>query len=436
MCYISDGKIERCHNCSENDFASFLRVIQNIEPARPTHHIAARTAQKPLNQGYPQSSRRDVHTDQHKKSTAEHLLDREQDLTHQAQPSSSRYDAGTAQHKRQRTNADQPSSLRHDATINGNTKHKREKTNADQYSPSIQNARVDGLAQQAQQEKNAVQACSSRQSARTAGTARNGQQEKHQETSSPSIHSARSDWTNGRGRKESHQDSKSSSKNHTITDLTGDDEQQGTSGETSQDHPRVEDMDVLTTDTNKLPPPSWEDERVILPLVEQQLQQDEYFEHQKRKLDEIWAMYRKEREVLAACYTPQPEEIWTPAFEEEILKQEIPLEEEIWTRSMLEGEAWMRNILEEIEAWPQKPPEEADIWTRKDSGMLSAAVLRQIWRVFTLQASLEEEELERPDENNTTLPTWRMEEGDEVTHTFSEVLTSAAYPPLASQAQD
>ena len=346
MCYIWNGKIEKCQNCSESDYASFLRVIRNIEPARPTHHLATRTAQNPLKRGNPQSSRR---------------VDREQDLTHQAQPSSSR----------------------HDALINGTAQHKRQKTNADQHSTS--------------------------------------------------IHNARSDWTNGRGRKEIHQDPKSSSRVHVVTDLTGDDEQQGTSGETSQDHPHVEDMDVLTMGMNKLPRPSWEDERIILPLVEQQLKQDEYAEDHRRKSDEIWAMYGKEREVLAACSTPQPEEIWTPSFEEEeILEREIPLEEAIWTRSVLEGEVWMRNILEEIEIWPQQPPAEADIWTREDGGMLSAAVLRRIWRIFTLQASLEDED-EISDENTTA---WRMEEGDEVTHTFSEVLTSAAYPPLAFQALD
>lgn len=158
-------------------------------------------------------------------------------------------------------------------------------------------------------------------------------------------------------------------------------------------------MEVLTPGMNKLPHPSWEDEQVILPLVKQQLRQDRYFEHQEQKLDDIWAMYGKEREVLAACHTPEPEEIWTPEFEEEILEREVPLEDEIWARSTLEGEAWMRNILEEIEAWPQAPPEEADIWTREDGGMLSAAGLRRIWRIFTLQASLEEEELERSDES-------------------------------------
>ncbi|CAF9942441.1 MAG: hypothetical protein ALECFALPRED_009753 [Alectoria fallacina] len=407
-----------------------------MEPARPTHQLIARTAQNPFNQDHPQSSRHDAQIDLHRDLTVEKKCDQEQDLKHQLQPSSSRHDGPviqTTQDKRQRTDEDQPSFSRPDAPISGSAQHKRQKINADQYSSSIHNARVDGAAQHGKQGKNVAQAYPSRQTARTAVTARNGQQAKDQDPLSSSTHNARSDWAFGRGRKERHLDPPSSSRQHAITDLTGEDEDQGTIQKTSQNHSRIEDMEVLTAGMNKLPPPCWGDERVIRLLVQQQLKDEEFFEHQEQELDDIWAMYGKEREALAASHTPEPDETWTPDFQEEILEREIPLQEEIWAPSVLEGEAWMRNILDEDESWPQEPREEVNIWTREDGGMLSAAVLKRLSRIFTLQASLEEETFQEPDESDRFYTTFRMKEGDEVTQSFSEVSTSAAYPPLASQ---
>ena len=437
MCYVWEGKIERCQQCSEYDFQTLLRVIWNMEPARPTHKLIARTATNPLNQDHSQSSRHDAQIDLHRDLTVEKKCDQEQNLKHQVQPSCSRHDPPIiqrAQDKRQRTDEDQPSFSRRDAPTSGSAQHKRQKTNADQYSSSIHNVLVDGAAQHGKQGKNVAQACPSRQTARTAVTARSGQQVKDQDPLSSSTHNARSDWAFGRGRKERHLDTPSSSRHHAITDLTGEDEDQGTTQKTSQTHSRIEDMEVLTAGMNKLPPPCWGDERVMHPLVQQQLRDEEFFEHQKQEIDDIWAMYGKEREALAASHTPEPDETWTPVFqEEEILEREIPLQEEIWARSVLEGGAWMRNILDEGESGPQEPREEVNIWTREDGGILSAAVLKRLSRIFTLQASLEGETLQGSDECDRFYATLQMKEGDEVTQSFSEVSTSAAYPPLASQ---
>lgn len=204
-------------------------------------------------------------------------------------------------------------------------------------------------------------------------------------------------------------------------------------------------MEVLTAGMNKLPPPCWGDERVILPLAQEQLREEDLYRRQEQEMDDIWGMYAKEREALAAVYNPEPEKHWTPVFEEPgIWERKTPLWDEVWAHSVLGGEAWMRNLLGENETWPQEPPEEADIWTREEGGMLSAAVLKRLLRVFTIQAVQEEERFqdslkdEGPqisDESDTVSSILRNPEGDEVTLSFSEDFTSAGYPPLASQAQ-
>ena len=186
---------------------------------------------------------------------------------------------------------------------------------------------------------------------------------------------------------------------------------------------------------NKLPSPCWEDEQVILPLVQEQLRNEEYSESQEQGLAEIWGPYERERQALAASQIPEMEETWTPDFEEdEILEREIPIEEVIWAHSIVNGEVWMRSILDEDDTWPHGlSAEEAEIWTREHGGMLSSTTLKQILRAQKLQASLEEEPLGRSDEriraSNEGPFILEREERDEVTPSFSEGVTSADYPP-------
>ena len=186
---------------------------------------------------------------------------------------------------------------------------------------------------------------------------------------------------------------------------------------------------------NHLPSPSWENEQIILPLVQEQLRNEEFSESQEQRLAEIWAPYERERQALVASNIPEMEETWTPEFEEdENLTRETPLEEEIWARSVLNGEVSMRSILSEDDTWPHRPSaEEAEIWTRDNGGMLSSPKLKRILRIQTLQALSEEERLERPDENirvsNQGPFLLKRKERDEVTPSFSEGDTSADYPP-------
>ena len=178
---------------------------------------------------------------------------------------------------------------------------------------------------------------------------------------------------------------------HTYTDLTSEDDHQWTSQNTSQTDIRTEDMEVLTPGMNKLPTPCWEDERIFWALVQQQLIDDEYFGRQEKILNYIWDLFGTERESLATSHTPEPEEHWTPITqEEEVLERAIPLEEDIWTSSVLAGEVWMLNVLDEDGFWPRESPEEPDIWTREDGGMLSSAALRRFLREPTLQTWREE----------------------------------------------
>ena len=394
MCYVWEGKIERCPNCSESHFQTVLRIMWNMELARPTDQLFARITQNHSNQGRPQGFRHDARMNLLKDPANETVRNQEQGLTHQARPFSLRHDVPTnqtVQNKRQKTNEDSASSSTYVAPSNGTAQHKWQNPGTDQQYSSIHSAGHAGAAQHRQQGMNAVQACSSRQGARTTGTAYMEQQAKDQGVSSSSIHDARSDWANGRGRKESHQDLPSSSRPNAITDLTGKEQNPGASRKASQNDPRVVGMEASTPGLELPALPSWEDARVFVPLVQEQLSQEEFYRRQEQVLDDIWGPYAKEREELAAVHTPEPEEVWMPEFEEaEILEREIPLEKEIWARSVLAGEDWMRIILDEGEDWPRQPPEEPNIWTRDEGGNLDSVYLRRLTRVLTLEGSLKE----------------------------------------------
>lgn len=398
MCCVWDGKIERCLNCSEQDFQTVLRANWKMEPAQKLPRLATHMAQHPMNQGQPQWSRHDPRMGLLGDSTNEIIRDQEQDLTLQVRPFPLRRDARiihTAHNKRQRTNEDPTSSSMYEASSNGTAQRKRPKTDAEQHSSSIHNTGVEKVAQHGQQGMNAIHAYYSRQGARTTGTAQIEQQAIDQNLPSSSMPNTCSAWANGRGREESHQSPPSSSRHHAITDLTGEDQHQGASQLASQKHPRVEDTEALTPGMKTLSLPSWEETRVILPLVQEQLSQEEYYRRQEQELDDIWGPYAKEREALAALHTPEVEEIWIPEFEEaEILERAIPLEEEIWANSVLVGENWMRTVLDEDENWPRNPPEEANIWKCGEGGNLNSGFLKKLLHVLTLEKSIEKERLE------------------------------------------
>ena len=237
--------------------------------------------------------------------------------------------------------------------------------------------------------------------------------------------------------KRSHQDSPSAPGRHARTDPTGIHGHQGSSRKFSQKHSRAEEIGDLTAGMNKLPSPSWENEQILLPLVQEQLRNEEFSKLQEQRQAEIWAPYERERQALAASHIPEMEETWTPDFEEEeILERETPLEEEIWTHSVHDGGVWMRSILGEDGILSQGlSAEEQEIWTRDNDGMLSSPRLKKILRIQELQASLEEERLKRSDENvrasnqGPFISISKREERDEVTPSFSEGDTSADYPP-------
>ena len=299
------------------------------------------------------------------------------------------------------------------------------------------------MAQRAQLPSNAGHPQSSKHDARDIDTnmrvrtrgIQSGQPAEQQGQPSPSSLDSRNDWARRCRPKRSHQDSPSSPRQHVRTDPTGDHGHQGSSRNFSQKRSRAEETGSLTAGMNDLPSPSWEDEQIILPLVEEQLQNEKFLESQEQRLAEIWGPYEKERQALTASQIPEMEETWTPEFEEdEILEREVPLEEEIWARSVLNGEVSMRSVLGENDTWPHGlSAEEAEIWTREDGGMLSSPRLKQILRIKNLQASSEEERLERSDENVGASKegpfTFCKKERDEVTPSFSEGVTSADYPP-------
>ena len=397
MCYVWEGKIERCQHCSATDFQNVLRSIYHIEPARPTHQLIARTAQHSLNQGHPQPPR-------HRSSTGENSLDREQDLKHQARPcSSSRLDVlinETAQRKRQRADTDQPSSSAHHAPTNETVQHKRQKLDREQKSNLQHGVRVEDQGQRGRQGLTPDQISSLGQDTRIHGADQIVQQAQSQGQLTSSTRDVGSEQTARHGQKEKHRDPPSSSRHHTSKDLTDEEEDGRTGPESSQNNSQVEDMDVLTAGMNKLPPPCWGDERFILPLGQQRLGYEEYSRCQEQELSGIWGMFGKEREALAASHTPEPEEPWAPKVDEEILEGGIPLKEELWARPVLEGETNIWNMPNEDKSWLREESEEVDIWTREEGGMLTSALLRRVFRVFTLQASLKEDEIERSDEKD------------------------------------
>ncbi|KAM0801438.1 hypothetical protein BDR22DRAFT_906028 [Usnea florida] len=249
-----------------------------------------------------------------------------------------------------------------------------------------------------------------------------------QDPPSSSSLNSRTDWARRCRTKRSHQDSPSAPGRHARTDPTGSSHgHQGSSRDFSQKHRRAEETGELTAGMNNLPPsPSWEDEQIILPLVQEQLWDEELIERQEQRLAEIWAPYEKERQALAASHTPEMEETWTPDFEEgELLEREILLEEKVPARSVHDGGVRMRSIMNEDDTWPHgTSDEEEEIWTRENGGMLTSPRLKKILRIQTLQASCEEERLERSDDLIL-----KREERDEVTPSFSEGDTSADYPP-------
>ena len=413
----------RCQHCSETDFRNLLSVFLHVEPVRPTQRLIARTAQSHLSRSYPQPTRNNVAVDMHSNAAAENHFDREQAPTRYTQPSSSSHDGPineTSQHKRQITHTDQPSSSRNDTLINANAPHKRQRTDPDQ---PRHGSRIEEQGQP-QDHVSSLNKDTHIHPATQLGQTTQG----HNQLASV-RRNARNDWANGRGQKESYQNLSTSSRNQAVTDRSSGQERQTSNQKAAQSHARREDIELLTAGMNKLPPPCWGDERVIHPLVQEQVANENYDEFREKRLDYIWGMYGKERAALAASRTPEPEEVWIPETEEvEILERDKPLWEEIWERSVLGGEACMRDILDEKETWPAKEAEEVDIWTREPGGMLSSAVLKQLSRVLTLQESLRDERLERSDESRRAA----MRKRDEVTQRFSDDSTSADYPPLAS----
>ena len=225
----------------------------------------------------------------------------------------------------------------------------------------------------------------------------------HPQPSRPNLHvdqhgnaTARNVFDREQAQTQYSQPSSSSSRPYAATALIGEENSQTSSQTASQSLPYKENKEALTAGMDKLPRPSWEHERIILPQLQEGLAHENYFRRQEQMLDRIWGVYGEEREALAATHTPELEENWTPIFEEDededkaILEEETSPWDEIWGRSVLEGEAWMRDILGEDGTWPPEAPEEADIWTREPGGMLSSAVQKQLLAVFTLEESLRE----------------------------------------------
>ena len=328
MCYVGEGRIEKCQHCSETEFQTLLKFTVNVGPSRPVYQLVAPMAQHHSNIGHPQPSRHNYHIDPYGNSTARNTFDREQAPNQHTQPS------------------------RHDAAVSEIMQCKQQRTNTDQASFPRKIQRVAPTAQQIQ-----------------------------------SNHELASALCDGRAHDESHQHLPSSSRHNTTTDLTSKYESQMSNQAASQKHAREEDMDVVTPRMNKLPPECWKDERIMFPLVQVQLANEAYFRRQEQRLNDIWRMYGKERKALAAFQAPELEETWTPVFEEEeeILECETAPWDEVWERSVLEGEASMRDILDEDETWPEEAPEEPNKWTREPDGMFSSNALKQLLRVLALE---------------------------------------------------
>lgn len=336
MCCVGDGRVERCQHCSETDFHTLLNIILNVGPPRPAHQLVAPIVQHHPNVGHPQPSRYNYHIDPYGNPTATNIFDLELAMNQHTQRSE------------------------HNATISERMQRKRQRANTDQ-------APFTGHIQ------------------REAPTAQRIQ----------SSHQLASPICDGRAHNESHQHLPSSSRHNTTTDLTGKYENQMSNQAASQKYARREDLAVVTPRMNLRPLACWKDERIIFPLlqplVQEQLANEEYFRDQEERLNNIWGMYGKERKALAAIQAPSLEESWAPVFEEEeILECEAAPCDEVWKRSVLEGEACMRDILDEDETWPEEAGEEGDNWTREPDGMFSSTALKQLLRVSILEQSLRE----------------------------------------------
>ena len=285
------------------------------------------------------------------------------------------------------SNIGNPQSSRYDCHIDpyGNSAARdifdREKALNQHTQPSRRDAAISEMMQRKQQRANTDQAPFARHIQKGAPTAQQIQ----------SNHQLASPTCDRRAHNESHQHLPPSSRHNTSTEPTGGYENQASNQAASQNHPRYEDMEVVTPKMNKLPLPCWEDEGIMFPLVQEKLANEAYFRRQEQRLDDIWGMYGKERQALTAFQAPELEETWTPVFEEEeVLECEIAPWDEIWGRSVLEGEAFMRDILDEEETCLEEAAQEADVWTREPDGMFSSNSLKLLLRVSVLEKSLRE----------------------------------------------
>lgn len=395
MCWIWEGKIERCQNSSESDWSTVLKSVWNVEPALPVDQRVARRAQQSLDQGHPHSSSGDVDNDLHRRSAVLNTRDREQQLAHQGQPSSSRNDApsnGTEQHKRRMTDADQQCSSEQQVPIDGPPQKKRQRLDTDQHSTLRDGGRVEEQRQHSRQGSTQVETSSSKHDTGDHGAGQLGRPIQCRALAF-AIRTAQSDGPDGRGQNETEQYEPHPSRHRTILNLMDEEEHQAESSGASPSPSGTEDVGVLTAGMNTLPPPSWGDERVMLRLAQQRSWEERYHEHLQRRFDATWAPYERERAALAPTDAFGPEEKWEPDFDEaEILKLELPLEDEIWASSVLAGEDWMREILNGDESWPPQPVVDPYLWTRGEGGLLTSANLKRILQVFNLQAALAEEE--------------------------------------------
>lgn len=381
MCHLWEGKIKKCQYCSETDYLKLLNSHFFIEPTIPTHPQVTPMTQHQPSRGHPQPSRHGFHVDQYGNATVRNSCDRDQAATHYSRPSASSYNAPTnqtTQHRHERADTDQPSSLRHDALGSGTVQYQRPRMDPEHSSTLKLDSRINEQRQHARQGQTTDRAASSRQGIRVHEATPSGQQLQ-------GTHQFASSRCDGRG---SYQDLPSASRHYNTTGSTGEDQHQTSNETASQNHPRTEDIDELITETNVLQHPCWEDKWFFIPQIQEELAYERYYKRQEEKMNKIWGAYGKEIEALAAPQTPELEEIWTPAVEEEegeaVVEGEIPRWDEIWEGSVLQGEAWMRKILGEDEMWPREA-EEADVWTREPGGMLNSADLKKLLRVLTLE---------------------------------------------------
>ena len=368
MCFIWEGSIVRCQKCSDTDYTTLLKLVLPVESIRQTYRLYGRTAQHDLTDGRKRPSRPSFHIDLPRNSMTETRFDREQVPTHHSQPSSSRRDDpinGTAQHKRQRTDTDHP--------------------------PTVKRARrID------EQHQLPNQLSSFRQDARVHAAVQLGHQIQTHNQLAIARRNARSDLVNAHAQNQSHQDLPSSLRHHMITDVKAKDGVQDSSQHASHNDACQDDTEASTLRMAKLPRPCWEDREVMYSLVGEEMKLKDFLRIQDERLNKIWDGYAKERQALAAVHTPKAEEKegwdWIPVTEHEVIvERERPLWDEIWERSMLGGEAQMRNILDEDETWPPKAPAEPNVWTREPGSMLTSPMLKQLLCVSVLQDHLQDQ---------------------------------------------